>query len=243
MTGRPLDDFAIYAPTDPRLNRHIVHDARSWAYRLPETTQGQALPKVVQHAREIPVLDQGELGSCTANALLGVLGTAPYADKLAVRGVQVSTWNEALATSVYHDETMLDDREIPGHYPPEDTGSAGIYSMQVARNRKWITSYRHAFTLNATLNALAKGPVSLGIPWLDSMFDPDADGLLTIDFSSGIAGGHQIVGDGYDLARGLVWITNSWSEGWGLKGRAAIPINGLSGLLRQGGDVVQPVIA
>jgi hypothetical protein len=221
-----------------------VHDARSWAYRLPEpSTATLPLPKVVQHAREIPVLDQGAVGSCTANALLGVLGTAPYADKLAVRGVAVAGWDEQLALSVYHDETVLDDREIPGVYPPDDTGSAGLYSMQVAKRRRWITSYHHAFTLGAMLAALAHGPVSIGIPWLNSMFEPDSDGLLRVDFSSGIAGGHQVAVDGYDLHEGIAWLTNSWGTGWGLDGRAALPINGLSGLLRTGGDVVQPVIA
>lgn len=241
--SRPLDDLVIYAPTDPRLRRHVVHDARSWAYRLPETAQGQAIPQVVHHAEELPVLDQGDIGSCTANALLGLLGTAPFADKLAVRGVQVSTWDEKLALSVYHDETVIDDREIPGHFPPDDTGSAGIYSMQVARKRGWITSYHHAFSLNAALNALVKGPISIGIPWLNSMFDPAPDGMLTVNFSSGVAGGHQVAIVGYDLRNGFVELRNSWGTSWGLQGYAHLPINGFSGLLRQGGDVVQPVIA
>lgn len=242
--SRPLDDFAIYAAEDSRLGRHIVHDARSWAYRLPEPGEGAVKPPpVVDHAAEMPILDQGQLGSCTANALLGMLGTAPFADKLAVRGVQVSTWGEDLAVQVYEQETKIDDREIPGHYPPDDTGSAGIYSMQVAQARGWITSYHHAFSISAALAALVAAPISIGIPWLNSMFDPAADGSLKVDFSSGIAGGHQVAIVGYDLPAGWVKLRNSWGTSWGLQGYAHLPINGLSGLLRQGGDVVQPVIA
>lgn len=241
--SRPLDDFAVYDAQDPRLGRHIVHDSRSWAYRLPEIVEGLPVPQVVHHDSEIPVLDQGQVGSCTANALLGVLGTVPYADKLAVRGVQVSGWDEALALSVYHDETAIDDREIPGVYPPDDTGSAGIYSMQVAQARGWITSYHHAFSLSAMQHALVTGPVSLGIPWLNSMFEPHNDGTLKVDFSSGIAGGHQVAIVGYDLKHSFVELRNSWGTSWGLQGYARLPINGLSGLLRNGGDVVQPVIA
>src|SRR5690348_7750974 len=63
---------------------------------------------------------------------------------------------------VYHDETVLDEREIPGVYPPDDTGSAGIYAMKVARQRGWIRAYRHGFSFSSTIAALVNGPIKIG---------------------------------------------------------------------------------
>lgn len=67
--------------TDPRLGRHIHHDERSKAYAYP--TAGLTLTSA-KHARRIPVLDQGSVGSCTGNAGVGCLGTDPYYATLAV---------------------------------------------------------------------------------------------------------------------------------------------------------------
>jgi hypothetical protein len=143
-----VTELSIFSDVvDRRLGRHVVHDEASWNYALPDViAYGNArLPRAVQHARVIPVLDQGEVGSCTANALLGCLGTEPFASMLRDRDyapVDLSTFDEALALAVYHDETILDEREIPGVYPPDDTGSAGLYAMKVARNRQGRTPRR-----------------------------------------------------------------------------------------------------
>lgn len=61
--------------TDPRLGRHVRHDSRSRDYAYP--TAGLTLVST-KHARRIPVLDQGNLGSCTGNAGIGCMGTDPY---------------------------------------------------------------------------------------------------------------------------------------------------------------------
>lgn len=67
--------------TDPRLNRHIRHDDRSRQYAFDTTGLSIVSAK---HTRRIPVLDQGQLGSCTGNAGIGCLGTDPFYDTLAV---------------------------------------------------------------------------------------------------------------------------------------------------------------
>jgi hypothetical protein len=72
------------------------------------------------------------------------------------------------------------------------------------------------------------------------MFDVDAHGFVDVRPESGLAGGHQIVGSGVDFERQAVEITNSWSENWGLKGRAFIRFTHLDQLLKLHGDCSVP---
>ena len=51
------------------------------------------------------------------------------------------TFTETDCTRLYSVETHLDDREIPGHYPPDDTGSAGIYSAKALVSRGLIDEH------------------------------------------------------------------------------------------------------
>jgi hypothetical protein len=233
--------LSIFADrADRRFGRHVVWDDASRDYALPDViAYGVSLPRAVQHARVVPVLDQGDVGSCTANALLGCLGTEPFASQLTDRefgAVDLRKWDEALALAVYHDETVLDEREIPGVYPPDDTGSAGLYAMKVAKRRGWIRAYRHGFAFSASVAALPHGPIMVGTAWLQSMFD--------VDRSSPIVGGHEWVVDGYDLDEGVAHMVNSWGTSWGRDGTAKIRLGDLRWLLssRMQGDVVQPVI-
>ena len=210
------------------LGRHQVHDERSRSYALAPV----ALPtKTVLHQRHVPIFDQGDLGSCTANAALGMISTGPLNIG--------KPFVEADAVALYHEETLLDDTEIPGHYPPDDTGSAGIYSCKALRNRGYIASYRHAFSLTTALGWLGKQPISIGIPWLNSMFDPaKKTALIIVDKRSGVAGGHQVCLDGINPTTSQVRVANSWGPGWGDGGRAWLAYADLGWLLGQGGDAV-----
>jgi hypothetical protein len=241
--------LSIFADrADRRFGRHVVWDDASRDYALPDViAYGVSLPRAVQHARVIPVLDQGDVGACTANALLGCLGTEPFASQLTKRDyapVDLSKFDEALALAVYHDETVLDERVFPGVYPPDDTGSAGLYAMKVAKRRGWVRAYRHGFAFSASVAALPHGPIMVGTAWLQSMFDVDRHGVIDVDRSSPIVGGHEWVVDGYDLDEGVAHMVNSWGTSWGRDGTAKIRLGDLRWLLssRMQGDVVQPVI-
>jgi hypothetical protein len=226
---------------DPRLGRHLVHDDRSRKFALSTAP----LPKVpVLHDRAIPILNQGDLGSCTANAQLGMLASGPFPALLKARGIDVTRWTEDDAVSLYEQETSLDDREIPGRYPPEDTGSAGLYACQASRARGWISGYRHAFTTPTALGWLGRQPISIGIPWFNSMFEPDPRShIVAVNRRSGIAGGHQVCLDGIDPKWSMVRLANSWGTSWGDHGRAWLSFSDLRYLLSQGGDAVTAVVA
>ncbi len=112
-----------------RLGRHVEHDPRSRAF-----SAGTAAIKSVRYKRHGNAFDQGELGSCTGNAMAGVLMTEP----LWIRGRNLT---EADAVTLYKAATRLD--KIPGKYPPDDTGSSGLAVMKAAVKAKYIAGYSH----------------------------------------------------------------------------------------------------
>jgi hypothetical protein len=239
-------------PGNPfRLGRHQMHDA------LPPEREAfrQALfqpLKSVSHQRDTPPFDQNHcspdviaslggdaavtaLGNCTANAALGLLMTEPF---------HRPGWafTEDDAVRLYHEETVLDDRQIPGVWPPTDTGSTGPWSMDALEKRGLIKSWVHTRSLHTALRLLVAGPISIGVPWYQSMFQPDATDTIHVDEASGLAGGHQIEVVALDVEGQRVQLCNSWGAGWGSDGRAWLSWTDMDLLLHEGGDVVQPVI-
>jgi hypothetical protein len=218
-----------------RLGRHVLHDARSLYWDADELVAHVTAPKTVMHQSVCVPWDQGELGSCTANAALGVLMTEPF---------HKASWcfTEKDAVKLYSEETRLDDTEIPGHYPPDDPGSTGLWSMKALKNRGLISSYRHAFSLTTALRLLTLGPVSTGVPWFKSLFEPDPFATIHLDEASGLAGGHQVAVVGYDATTRKVRIRNSWGTSWGDGGYCWLPVDDWGRLLHLHGDVVVPVL-
>lgn len=187
------------------------------------------------HQEFEPVFDQGKLGSCTANAALGCLVTAPY-------GQSGVSYTEDDAVALYSLETTLDDRQIPGHYPPDDTGSTGAWSMQALMKQGKIKDYIHTRSTHMALRMLNEGPISIGVTWFQSMFTVDDDHLIKFDPSSGVAGGHQVCVVGNNVQDQMVRVRNSWGPQWGDQGHAWLTWEALDYLLAHGGDVVQPVV-
>jgi hypothetical protein len=214
-----------------RLGRHIWHDSRSRAYAVPELPFGALQP--VAWERHIPILDQGNVGSCTGNAMDGALGTGPLWDALPA-GHPVL--DEAEALRIYSAAEVIDGN---GTYPPVDDGSYGLSVAKAAKNAGFISGYQHAFSRAAMLTALQSGPVIIGISWYTSMDSPDSRGLVTVGGS--VRGGHELECRELDMVDGLVWLDNSWSAGWGKAGRCCLSFTSLDRLLGEGGDVTVPL--
>lgn len=238
-------------PGQARYGRHVEHDPRSLAYAhgvLPKSAI-----RSVEWSRRAPILDQGDLGSCTANAGTGLLVTDCSTRQgltsitISVEAARASRGafapgvyapDETFAVALYSLATRLDT--IRGQYRPTDTGSSGLGIAKALRALGLATSYTHAFSMSALTSALQSGPVMIGIPWLTSMEDPDGDGRLVVDPASEIAGGHEVEIAQYDAITGDYWITNSWGPGWGIDGRAYLTTPDLRWLLKQQGDVTIP---
>jgi hypothetical protein len=189
------------------LGRLVEHDERSRYYPWAEAHLPIAS---VQWPRLSPILDQGELGSCTGNAMAGWLGTAPYA-KDPSGSVR---FNEALAVELYSLATKLDG--FPGQYPPEDTGSSGLAVAKAARKLGFIKTFTWCYSTDALMRRLQHGPVIVGTVWLAGMMAVDSAGF--VDVSGEEVGGHEylIRGLHVDGDRSHFVCDNSWSTGWGI---------------------------
>lgn len=221
-----------------RLGRHTEHDPRSRAFAHAEVVQS-AIKSVSWQRRGAP-FDQGDLGSCTGNAMAGALMTGP----LYVAG---RTLTETDAVAIYSLATTLDT--IKGSYPPEDTGSSGLAVCKAAKQKGLIGSYTHAFTMAAALAALQNGPVITGMNWYTSFDSPAPDGLVSLPKGATIRGGHEVQPYGLhvettagqlDLNDSRVLIWNSWGTSYGVGGAFSMTLATWGRLLNEGGDVTVP---
>lgn len=214
------------------LGRIVQHDPRSRLYSIRAVDPSTLAS--VRWTRYAPVFDQGTLGSCTGNAMLGALGTGGLFENLVDSG-NVPSFDEDEAVHIYSEATAIDD--CPGTWPPEDTGSSGLAVAKVAQTHGWIARYTHAFTFEAALTGLAAGPVITGVTWYDTFDIPAPDGECVLTDASQPVGGHEIVVDELDMEARRVWFTNSWGEGWGVGGRAWFSFAVWERLLAAAGDV------
>ena len=160
------------------LGRHVRHDSRSLAYRYQRLRPVGIPTSDVLLPRHIPILDQGDVGSCVGNAETGDLGTGEmYEALLAAFGASVPPLDEAFALGLYSAAETIDG---DGPYPPNDNGSTGLSVAQAAKNAGWISGYVHCLSVPDVLDAIAAGhPVILGTNWYDCL--PDGQRVLTAD--------------------------------------------------------------
>ena len=210
-----------------RLGRHVFHDPRSLKYSAPRA------PKVVSvtHAAQGLPLDQGGIGSCTANALCGALDSSPD-------NQSGKSFAEDSAVQLYELETKLEGKP----YPPNDPGGSGLMVCKAAKELGWIKSYQHTFDIQHALEALVLRPVITGVSWYTSFDTPDRTGLVEIAKGATVRGGHEVVADGIDADNKLVWFWNSWGPEYGLGGRFCMSFDTWERLLSEQGDVTVPIV-
>lgn len=237
--------------TPHALGRHVNHDPRSLHFAAGVLPMSAI--QTVQWTRRAPIFNQGQLGSCTGNAGTGLLGTdragqtgatsVTITDTAAAASKGTFTagthvLDETFAVSLYSLATKMDP--YAGQYPPTDTGSDGLSIAKALKLLGLADSYSHAFSQQALDSALQFGPVIIGVEWLNSMFDTDTAGVIKVDASSGVAGGHEIEITGLDVAQGLYTVANSWGESWGKGGYGYFRATDMAWLLSQQGDVTIP---
>ncbi len=189
-----------------------------------------------------PVEDQGNLGSCTANALAGALEFLELKDK--VQFVDLSR------LFIYYNERVIE------HTVNSDSGAMlrdGIKTLAkqgVCTETKWpyvisqftkkptaacykeasdhqITSYQRLLTVNEMRACLAEGyPFVCGFTVYESFESATVARTGTVNMpkpGEKVLGGHAVVAVGYNDAQKRFIIRNSWGTGWGKQGYFTMP--------------------
>lgn len=215
-----------YEDPHPLLGRIVHHDSESRKFPFP--TAGLTIQSVV-HARHIPIMDQKDAGSCTADAGIGDLGSDPMFGALPA-SIPYSL-DQSGALKLYSDEEVADGGEP---YPEADLGSSGLTCAQVLKAAGLISGYQHCFDPQSALLALSVTPFMFGTDWQEKMMDPDPDGRVHPEGE--VIGGHEILCREYDLDGDKLWFDNSWN-GWGVDGRFYLTVKDFEHLLKKDGDV------
>lgn len=222
------------------LSRHIEHDSRSRHFAF----EGVAAGVSVTWPHNTPVLNQGNVGSCTGNAMAQLLNCRMFAP---CRLGKISL-NESDALHLYSIATHEDGFGPSQYYPPHDEGSSGLGVAKAATYLGYIDSYRHCFTLSQLQAAIETQPVITGTSWTNSMFQPDPKtGFVSVGplNDSTVAGGHEYLIQGIEYNNKAIVCLNSWGTSWGggdglTPGQFRISFNDYESLLADQGDIIVP---
>ncbi len=219
-------------------------DARDFLYGAPLVRFPQGLPPSVDLRSECPpVYDQGKLGSCTAN---GIAGAIEF-DQMR-QGIREFTPSRLF---IYYNERVIEGHVAEDSGAQVRDGIKSVATLGAPPETDWpynidqfaqkppvkaysdatqylVSSYsRVAQNLGQMQGCLAEGyPFVFGFTAYDSFESQDVanSGNVPMPFSGeAMAGGHCVLAVGYDDAKRVFIIRNSWGAGWGIKGYCYMP--------------------
>lgn len=232
------------------------------AYRIngclfgkPSPTDYRAVPQLVSPPRKVdlraycsPVEDQGQLGSCTANAAVGALEY--HQRKRSEPTVDLSRlfvyFNSRRMAGRVNQDSGAEIAEAMAALlaygaPPEERWPYDIarYTEEPAPNlfeearKHQPAEYARVERGDGVIGALARGyPVVFGIQLPRRCFEEAANtGVIPeptqaeIAEAAAMGGGHAMLIVGYDLDRKTYLLRNSWGDRWGDRGYCAMPMS------------------
>ncbi|QPX62188.1 cysteine protease [Mycobacterium phage Indlovu] len=231
--------------------RLVNHDPQSRAYAAPR----RALRPVSWLHTMGPVLDQGMVNGCTGwsganwlNASRSLTARKRWnlAHSASLAAARRYVGNDA-GEELYRAATRVDP--FKWVYPPTDNGSSGLGVGKALKAAGAIESYLWTFSFDQLLAHGQIQVVLLGLLWTDAMSDPDAQGFIHIGTDRQVKAavdsgmGHEVTLRGVNWPRKYATIRNQWTEDWGIKGEARIPLAELERLvIDYQGDCMVPQI-
>jgi len=228
-----------WVPDIPDQRDYLLSAVRKVPARLPGKVDLRPLCSKVE--------DQGQLGSCTANALAGAIEFLERKNKV--------PFKDFSRLFIYYNERVLE------HTINSDSGAMlrdGIKTLAkqgACSEKSWpyevskfkskpgpacyqealqhqITSYHRILTLDQMRTCLAEGfPFVFGFTVYESFETQQVSRTGIVNMpkpNEQLLGGHAVMAVGYDHAKQRVLVRNSWGTDWGLKGYFTMPYQYLS---------------
>ncbi len=218
-------------------------DARDFAFAAPEAVLA-SLPSSVDLRAQCPAIyDQGQLGSCTANAIGAAFEFAQIKEEMTdfIPSRLFIYYNERQIEGTVDQDAgaMIRDGIKSVHrlgVCPEDTWAYDIArfaekppqaAYTQAQDHQATVYRRVQHTLPQMQGALAAGiPIVFGFSVYESFESQDVarSGIVPLpQRSERLLGGHAVVAVGYDDATQRFIVRNSWGTGWGMNGYCTMP--------------------
>jgi len=214
------------------------HDSKSRKYAIRSILKQRDVVKKQTLWQEGIVLDQGSEGACVGFAWTGELLAEPEAP----RAQPSFDYANSLAISFYNEAKTIDE------WPGENyEGTSVLAGAKVMQKSGFIGEYRWCFGIDDVRDAvISEGPVVIGIPWYNGMYDTLPNGLVKL--SGKPTGGHAILITGYSPSRRFGNVTeeafrwrNSWGTDYGVNGSGWIKYKDLAKLLAENGEACVPM--
>lgn len=220
-----------------------IPDQRDFEY-IPKLSLAALPSKVDLSALCPPVYNQGALGSCTAQALVGAhqsLQNKVRFPKFFMPSRLFLYYNERLALGTVNQDSgaRLRDgiKSLIKHGIPDESlyphvirdfkkkPSSKVYGAALSNTIDGY--YRVQENINSMKQALADGfPVAFGFTVYESFMSSAvrSSGIMPMPKSrESVQGGHAVLAVGYDDSKKMILVRNSWGSGFGIKGYFWMP--------------------
>lgn len=224
-------------------------DARDFIYAAPLKVMKSMPAKADLRKFCPPVYDQGDLGSCTANAL----GAAVEVGKIKQKK---KTFRPSRLFLYYNERVLMntvnsdsgaylrlgikslnkqgicpetdwkydDNTEQGAKFTQKPT--EGCYKK--ALDNQILSYWRVPISIMSIKSCLAEGfPISFGFTVYESFFKPSVskNGMMPMPdiANEEVMGGHAVLAVGYDDKKQMVLVRNSWGKSWGVGGYFWMP--------------------